>query len=193
LSGTSVPRDYVEFPSTFHEDWAIHPEVLANYAKHHKTNESLPRELLEKSIVASKFNKGYETLEYLSAALLDLGWHSIGADIQIESVEEFEKKLLKQYDVDYAPVPPRYKSAYFAHVWAGGYSAGYYAYLWSEVLAADAFSYMRDRGGLTPENGKLFRDTILSRGGTREVMKQYVDYRGKEPGVDSLLERRGLK
>jgi len=193
LSGTSVPRDYVEFPSTFHEDWAIHPEVLANYAKHHKTNESLPRELLEKSIVASKFNKGYETLEYLSAALLDLGWHSIGADMQIESVEEFEKKLLKQYDVDYAPVPPRYKSAYFAHVWAGGYSAGYYAYLWSEVLAADAFSYMRDRGGLTPENGKLFRDTILSRGGTREVMKQYVDYRGKEPGVDSLLERRGLK
>lgn len=193
LSGTSVPRDYVEFPSTFHEDWAIHPEVLANYAKHYKTNESLPRELLEKSIVASKFNKGYETLEYLSAALLDLGWHSIRADTKIENVEEFEKKLLKQYGVDYAPVPPRYKSAYFAHVWAGGYSAGYYAYLWSEVLAADAFSYMRNRGGLTPENGKLFRDTILSRGGTREVMKQYVDYRGKEPGVDSLLERRGLK
>jgi peptidyl-dipeptidase Dcp len=193
LSGTSVPRDYVEFPSTFHEDWAIHPEVLANYAKHYKTNESLPRALLEKSIVASKFNKGYETLEYLSAALLDLGWHSIGADSKIESVEEFEKKLLKQYGVDYAPVPPRYKSAYFAHVWSGGYSAGYYAYLWSEVLAADAFSYMRDRGGLTPENGKLFRDTVLSRGGTREVMKQYVDYRGKEPSVNSLLERRGLK
>ncbi len=193
LAGTSVPRDFVEFPSTFHEDWAIHPEVLASYAKHHKTGEPLQRELLEKSIVASKFNRGYETLEYLAAALLDLGWHSIPADAGVENMEAFERELLSRYGVDYAPVPPRYRSAYFAHIWSGGYSAGYYAYLWSEVLAADAFAHMRDLGGLTAKNGKKFRDTILSRGGSREVMKQYRDFRGQEPSVDALLVRRGLK
>lgn len=193
LSGTSVPRDYVEFPSTFHEDWAIDPEVLANYAKHYKTGESLPTDLLNKSIVANKFNKGYETLEYLSAALLDLGWHSVGLDAKIQDVESFERELLARYGVDYKPVPPRYRTSYFAHVWSGGYSAGYYAYLWSEVLAADAFAHMRANGGLTPENGRKLRETVLSKGGTREVMKQYVDFRGKEPSVEALLERRGLK
>lgn len=193
LSGTSVPRDYVEFPSTFHEDWAIDPEVLANYAKHYKTGEPLPTDLLNKSIVANKFNKGYETLEYLSAALLDLGWHSVGTDAKIQDVEAFERELLARYGVDYKPVPPRYRTSYFAHVWSGGYSAGYYAYLWSEVLAADAFAHMRANGGLTPENGSKLRETVLSRGGSREVMKQYVDYRGKEPTVEALLERRGLK
>lgn len=193
LSGTSVPRDYVEFPSTFHEDWAIHPEVLSNYAFHHKTGEALPKELLEKSIVASKFNQGYETLEYLTAALLDLGWHSIPAGTQIDDVVAFENKILKENGVDYAPVPPRYRSTYFAHIWSSGYSASYYAYMWSEVLAADAFAYMRDNGGLTAENGAKLRKTVLSQGAAREVMKQYVDFRGQEPTVDALLIRRGLK
>ena len=193
LSGTSVPRDFVEFPSTVHEDWAIHPEVLANYAKHYKTGEALPKELLQKSIVASKFNKGYETLEYLAAALLDLGWHSMSAEENVSDVVSFESKILAKYGVDYAPVPPRYRSAYFAHIFAGGYSAGYYAYMWSEVLAADAYAYMQQQGGLNPEIGGKFRQSVLSRGGSRDVMKQYIDFRGSEPNVEALLIRRGLK
>ncbi len=193
LSGTSVPRDFVEFPSTFHEDWAVHPEVLANYAKHYQTNQPIPKDLLEKSIAANKFNKGYETLEYMSAALLDLGWHSISESETPGDVVEFEATLLAKYGVNYAPVPPRYRTAYFAHVWSGGYSAGYYAYLWSEVLAADAFAHMKNLGGLTPENGKMYREKVLSRGGAREVMQQYIDFRGQEPNVDALLIRRGLK
>ena len=193
LSGTSVPRDFVEFPSTFHEDWAIHPEVLKNYAKHYKTGETIPKDLLDKSIAANKFNKGYETLEYVSAALLDLGWHSISMDEIPTDVIAFENQLLKSFGMDYAPVPPRYRTSYFAHIWSGGYSASYYAYLWSEVLAADAFAHMGRLGGLTSTNGALYRDKILSRGGTREVMQQYKDFRGQEPTVDALLVRRGLK
>jgi peptidyl-dipeptidase Dcp len=193
LSGTSVPRDFVEFPSTFHEDWAIHPEVLSNYARHYKTGETIPKDLLDKSIAANKFNKGYETLEYLSAALLDLGWHSISEAEVPQDVEAFESELLKKFGVDYVPVPPRYRTSYFAHVWSGGYSASYYAYLWSEVLAADAFAHMKSMGGLTLENGKAYREKVLSRGGTREVMQQYKDFRGQEPTVDALLIRRGLK
>ena len=193
LSGTNTPRDFVEFPSTFHEDWAIDPLVLKNYAKHYKTGEPIPQALLEKSIAANKFNKGFDTLEYVSAALLDLQWHSLSPDEIPSDVEAFEQSALHQLGVDYGPVPPRYKTAYFAHVWSGGYSAGYYAYLWSEVLAADAFADMRKRGGLTRENGDRFRKTILSKGGTREMMSQYKDFRGSEPTVDALLVRRGLK
>lgn len=193
LSGTSVPRDFVEFPSTFHEDWAIHPEVLANYARHNKTGESIPKDLLNKSIAANKFNKGYETLEYVSAALLDLGWHSISSKDAPTDVVAFENELLKKFGMDYAPVPPRYRTTYFAHIWSGGYSASYYAYLWSEVLAADAFAHMTKLGGLTPANGAAYREKILSKGGTREVMQQYKDFRGQEPTVDALLVRRGLQ
>jgi len=193
LSGTSVPRDFVEFPSTFHEDWAIHPEVLANYARHNKTGESIPKDLLNKSIAANKFNKGYETLEYVSAALLDLGWHSISSKDAPTDVVAFENELLKKFGMDYAPVPPRYRTTYFAHIWSGGYSASYYAYLWSEVLAADAFAHMTKLGGLTAANGAAYREKILSKGGTREVMQQYKDFRGQEPTVDALLVRRGLQ
>ena len=193
LSGTSVPRDYVEFPSTFHEDWAIEPDILANYARHYKTGEVLPKELLDKAIAANKFNKGFDSLEYLSAALLDLGWHSLTPEEIPKSLVEFEQSTLSKFGVDYAAVPPRYKSQYFAHVWSGGYSAGYYAYLWSEVLAADAYAHMKRLGGLEAKNGALFREKILSQGGSREVMQQYIDYRGSEPSVDALLIRRGLK
>lgn len=196
LSGTSVPRDYVEFPSTVHEDWAIDPTVLKNYARHNKTGETIPQEMLERAIAANKFNKGFDTLEYLSAALLDLGWHSMKVDeipTSVEEVEKMEASLLAKYGVDYAPVPPRYRTQYFAHIWSGGYSAGYYAYLWSEVLAADAFAYMATQGGLESRSGLEFRQKILSRGATREVMQQYRDFRGTEPKVDALLERRGLK
>ena len=196
LSGTSVPRDFVEFPSTVHEDWAIDPVVLKNYARHYKTGETIPQEMLERAIAASKFNKGFDTLEYLSAALLDLGWHSMKADdvpTSPEDVEKTEAALLAKYGVNFAPVPPRYRTQYFAHVWSGGYSAGYYAYLWSEVLAADAFAYMATQGGLESSSGMEFREKILSRGATREVMQQYRDFRGSDPKVEALLERRGLK
>jgi peptidyl-dipeptidase Dcp len=193
LSGTSVPRDYVEFPSTFHEDWAIEPDILANYARHYQTGEVLPKGLLDKAIAANKFNKGFDSLEYLSAALLDLAWHSLTPDQIPTDVVTFEKQTLAKYGVDLAAVPPRYRSSYFAHVWSGGYSAGYYAYLWSEVLAADAYAFMKATGGLTAANGAAFREKILSKGGSREVMQQYIDFRGKEPGVEALLERRGLK
>ncbi len=193
LSGTSVPRDFVEFPSTFHEDWAIEPSVLKNYARHYKTGEPIPQELLNKAIAANKFNKGFDTLEYLSAALLDLAWHSLATDQIPTDAETFETKTLADFGVNFAPVPPRYRTAYFAHIWSGGYSAGYYAYLWSEVLAADAFAHMKKLGGLTLANGLAYKSKILTRGGTREVMDQYIDFRGQKPTVDALLIRRGLK
>lgn len=193
VSGTATPRDFVEFPSTFEEDWAIQPAVLSNYAKHYKTGEPIPKELLNKVIRASKFNQGFDTLEYLGAALLDLEWHTLTSDEIPADAEKFEAAAMKKYGIDYAPVPPRYRTAYFAHIWSGGYSSSYYAYLWSEVLAADAFAYMQAHGGLTRENGQRFRDTILSVGGSREPMDAYKAFRGSEPTVEALLKRRGLK
>jgi peptidyl-dipeptidase Dcp len=193
VSGTNTPRDFVEFPSTFEEDWAIQPEILANYAKHYQTGEPISKELLDKIIKAKKFNKGFETLEYLSAAILDLEWHSLTADQIPDDVEKFEAEVLKKAGVDHPAVPPRYKTTYFAHIWGGGYSAGYYAYLASEVLAADAFAHMMAHGGCTRENGEAFRKEILSRGSSRDPMKSYKAFRGAEPTVDALLIRRGLK
>jgi len=193
VSGTATPRDFVEFPSTFEEDWAIQPEILANYARHYKTGEQIPKELLDKVIKASKFNQGFDTLEYLSAALLDLEWHSLTSEEIPSDAEAFEVEALKKVGVDVAAVPPRYRTAYFAHIWSGGYSSSYYAYLWSEVLAADAFAHMIANGGCTSANGDLFRTEILSRGGSREPMESYKAFRGSEPTVDALLIRRGLK
>ncbi len=193
VSGTATPRDFVEFPSTFEEDWAIKPDILSNYAKHHQTGEPIPAELLDKVIRASKFNQGFDTLEYLSAAILDLEWHTLTSDQIPDDVEAFEASTLKKFGIDYAPVPPRYRTAYFAHIWSGGYSSSYYAYLWSEVLAADAFAHMQATGGLTRENGQRFRETILSVGGSRLPMEAYKTFRGSEPTVDALLIRRGLK
>lgn len=194
LSGTNVPRDFVEFPSQFEEDWALNPTVLANYARHYQTGEPMPIDLVDKVIAARGFNQGFDTLEYIAAALLDLEWHRLSVERStIDDVQAFELAALEKYGVDDAAVPPRYRTAYFSHVWSGGYSAGYYAYLWSEILAADAFAYMGTEGGLERANGDRFRDQILSRGGTREPMALYVDYRGQEPTVDALLLRRGLK
>jgi len=193
VSGTATPRDFVEFPSTFEEDWAIQPEILANYARHYKTGEPIPKELLDKVIKASKFNQGFDTLEYLSAALLDLEWHSLTTEEIPTDAEAFEVQALKTLGLDYAPVPPRYRTAFFAHIWSGGYSSSYYAYLWSEVLAADAFAHMMANGGCTSANGNHFRKEILSRGGSREPMDSYKAFRGSEPTVDALLIRRGLK
>jgi peptidyl-dipeptidase Dcp len=193
VSGTATPRDFVEFPSTFEEDWAIQPEILVNYARHYQTGEPIPKDLLDKAIRAKNFNKGFETLEYLAAALLDLEWHSLTSEQIPADVEAFEAESLKKVGVDLPAVPPRYRTAYFAHVWSGGYSSSYYAYLWSEVLAADAFAHMIAQGGCTPENGNLFRKEILSRGSSRDPMDSYKAFRGSEPTVEALLIRRGLK
>ncbi len=193
VAGTNTPRDFVEFPSTFEEDWAIQPAILANYARHHKTGEPIPQELLDKVIRASKFNQGFDTLEYMAAAILDLEWHTLAADEIPQDVEAFEAATLKKYGIDIAAVPPRYRTPYFAHIWAGGYASSYYAYLWSEVLAADAFAYMQTSGGATPENGNRFRSEVLSRGSSRDPMESYKAFRGQEPIVDALLIRRGLK
>jgi peptidyl-dipeptidase Dcp len=193
LSGTAVSRDYVEFPSTFQEDWAIHPEVLANYARHYRTGEPMPAELLERLIAAKSFNQGFDTQEYVAASLLDLEWHTLTPETVPTDMAAFEQAALVKHGMDVAYIPPRYKSAYFAHIFSGGYSASYYAYIWSEVLAADAFAYMQTRGGLTRENGAHLRNTVLSKGGTRDTMRQYRDFRGQDPTVDALLKRRGLE
>ena len=193
VSGTSTPRDFVEFPSTFEEDWAIQPDILRNYARHHKTGEPIPAELLTKVIQASRFNQGFDTLEYLSAAILDLEWHTLSAAEIPDDIEAFEAATLKKYGIDIPAVPPRYRTAYFAHIWGGGYSSAYYAYIWSEVLAADAFAHMQANGGATRKNGNRFRKEILSRGSSRDPMDSYKAFRGKGPTIDALLIRRGLK
>jgi peptidyl-dipeptidase Dcp len=192
LAGTSVPRDFVEFPSTFQEDWAILPEVLENYAVHHETGERIPQELLDKLIEAREFNQGFDTYEYLAATVLDMEWHLLDPSEIPSDVQAFEQASLAKYNLANPAIPPRYKSTYFSHIFSGGYSANYYAYIWSEILAADAFSFMSNQGGLTRENGERFRNYILSQGGSDEAMDLYRDYRGGEPDVQHLLERRGL-
>lgn len=192
-SGTSVPRDFVEFPSTFMEDWAIHPQVLKNYARHYQTGELIPRHLFYKLIAAKNFNQGFDTMEYLSATLLDFEWHILQSNPIPEDVEKFEGEVLKKYGLDFAPVPPRYKSSYFSHIFTSGYSASYYSYIWSEILAADGFNFMQGNGGLTRKNGDLLRKTVLSQGGSKEPMDLYQEFRGEKPGVEALLNRRELK
>ncbi|ALS99560.1 M3 family metallopeptidase [Lacimicrobium alkaliphilum] len=193
LAGTSVSRDYVEFPSTFEEDWAAYPEVIANYARHHETDEQIPEELLDKIMRSRSFNMGFDTLEYMSAALLDMELHTLSADAPLIDATEFEQAALEKYGVDLPAVPPRYKSTFFAHSVGGGYSAGYYAYMWSEILAADAFAYVQSLGGLTRENGELYRKHILETGNSRPPMESYIKFRGQEPTTEALLIRRGLK
>src|SRR5690606_32900534 len=152
-----------------------------------------PAELLDKVMKSRSFNQGFDTLEYMSAALLDMEWHSLSADEPLQDVNEFEAAALKKHGVDLAAVPPRYKSAFFSHSMGGGYSAGYYAYMWSEILAADAFAYVQQQGGLKLENGQNYRKNILSVGNSRPPMESYKAFRGQEPTTDALLIRRGLK
>lgn len=193
VAGTSVPRDFVEFPSQFNEHWASDPKVFAHYARHYKTGEAMPQALVEKIEKARTFNQGYMTTEYLSAALLDMAWHTLPADAAPQDVDKFEAESLKKYKVDLAQVPPRYRSSYFDHIWGGGYAAGYYAYFWSEMIDDDAFEWFKEHGGLTRENGKAFREKILSIGNTRDLATAYREFRGKDPSVEPLLENRGLK
>jgi peptidyl-dipeptidase Dcp len=194
FSGTSVPRDFVEYPSQVNEMWAAWPEVLKNYAKHYQTGEPMPQELLDKVIASEKkFNQGFKTTEYLSATLLDQAWHQLAPQDVPEDALAFEAAALKKANVDLATVPPRYRSAYFSHAFAGGYSAGYYSYIWSEVLDADTVEWIKEHGGLKRENGDRFRETLLSRGGSDDVMKFFHNFTGRDPYIEPLLKRRGLE
>ena len=194
LSGTSVPRDFVEFPSQYNEMWAREPAVLANYAKHYETGAPMPQELLNKVLAAQKFNQGYATTEYLAAALLDQEWHLITAAQApaASDVPAFEAAALRKNGIDYAQVQPRYHSGYFSHIFAGGYASGYYAYLWSEVLARDTGQWMHQHGGLTRANGDHLRDKILSRGRTQDPQVMFKDFYGRAPDIGPLIEYRGL-
>ncbi len=169
LAGTSVPRDFVEFPSQFNEHWASEPRVFANFAKHFRTGEPMPADLVAKVDKARRFNQGFATTEYLAAALLDMAWHTQPDDAAPQDVASFEAAALARFGVDLPLVPPRYRTSYFAHIWGGGYAASYYAYMWSEVLDHDAYQWFVEHGGMTRENGQRFRDLVLSRGYTREL------------------------
>jgi peptidyl-dipeptidase Dcp len=196
FSGTSVPRDFVEYPSQYNEMWATEPRVLANYARHYQTGAPMPKELMDKVLAARKFNQGYATTEYLAAALLDQAFHQLpaGKTPSAADIEKFEAQALKSAGVDFAPVPPRYRSSYFSHAFANpiGYSAGYYAYIWSEVLARDTEHWFNTNGGLKRENGDLLRQKVLSRGFSVDALTMFRDFYGKAPEIGPLLEARGL-
>ncbi|HEV8217333.1 MAG TPA: M3 family metallopeptidase, partial [Gemmatimonadaceae bacterium] len=193
LSGTSVPRDFVEFPSQFNEHWALDPVIFANYAKHHETGVPMPASLVDRIKRSRTFNQGFALTEYVEAALLDMAWHTLPPGSRPTDLTNFEQAALEKYRVNVPEVPPRYRTTYFAHIWDGGYQAGYYAYLWAEVLDHDAYAWFKENGGLTRPNGQKFREMILSRGGTREAADLYREFRGREPSVEPLLVERGLK
>ncbi|MGT8855878.1 peptidyl-dipeptidase Dcp [Enterobacter sp. 186315] len=192
LSGTNTPRDFVEFPSQINEHWASHPQVFANYARHHQTGEPMPAALRDKMLNATQFNKGYDMTELLSAALLDMNWHAVGAQEGVNDVEAFEAQALKKEGLDLPAVPPRYRSSYFAHIFGGGYAAGYYAYLWTQMLADDGYQWFVEQGGLTRENGQTFREAILSRGNSSDLEALYREWRGHDPEIEPMLKNRGL-
>ncbi len=192
FSGTTVPRDFVEYPSQVNEMWASWPEVRKNYAKHYKTGEPMPQALLDKVEAAEKFNQGFKTTEYLSASLLDQAWHQLSPSEIPKDAVAFENEALHKTGVDFPPVPPRYRSFYFSHAFAGGYSAGYYSYLWSEVLDADTVEWIKQHGGLKRENGDRFRALLLSRGGSADALGLFKNFVGRDPYIEPLLKRRGL-
>jgi peptidyl-dipeptidase Dcp len=193
LSGTSVARDFVEFPSQFNEHWATYPAVFAHYAKHYKTGAAMPEELAGKIKRAVDFNQGYLLTELVAAAELDMQWHSLPAGEGLQDPDAFEKAALAKKGFTLGYVPPRYRSSYFSHIWGGGYAAGYYAYLWSEMLDDDAFQWFQDHGGLTRANGDRFRKMVLSRGNTEDLAKMYEAWLGSAPKVEPMLKYRGLE
>ncbi|MCB5282485.1 M3 family metallopeptidase [Arthrobacter sp. AL08] len=194
FSGTSVPRDFVEYPSQVNEMWIMWPEVLANYARHHATNEKLPQEIVAKLDAAQLWGEGFGTTEYLGAALLDLAWHVLDGTEVPEDVLEFEAGALAAAGVAHHLIPPRYRTGYFQHIFAGaGYAAGYYSYIWSEVLDAETVEWFKDNGGLTRANGDFFRAELLSRGNSRDPLDSFRAVRGRDAGLEPLLKRRGLE
>jgi peptidyl-dipeptidase Dcp len=194
VSGTSVQRDFVEFPSQVNEMWILWPEVVENYARHHETGEKLPQEWIDNLNAARTFNEGHATTSYLAAATLDLAWHSLNVEeaAKVTDVEAFEAQAIRDYGLDFAPVPTRYRSTYFSHIFAGGYSSGYYGYIWSEVLDADTVDWFKENGGLKRENGEHFKNTLLGRGGSIDSMQMFRNFRGRDSKIEPLLKRRGL-
>lgn len=193
LSGTNTPRDFVEFPSQINEHWASNEKVFMNYARHYQTGEPMPQALRDKIVKASKFNKGYDMTELLAAALLDLHWHSLRAEDKPADVAAFEQQALQADNINLPQVPPRYRSSYFQHIWGNGYAAGYYAYIWTQMLADDGFEWFNEQGGLTAENGQIFREKILSKGNSEDLKQLYADWRGQDPVIEPMLINRGLK
>jgi peptidyl-dipeptidase Dcp len=192
LSGTATARDFVEFPSQFNEHWALYPAVLDHYAHHHQTGAPMPAELVEKIKKAEWFNEGYAITELLAAAELDMQWHTLPATAPPQNPDEFEEQALTRTHLNVRTVPPRYRSSYFSHIWAGGYSAGYYAYLWTQMLADDAYQWFAEHGGLTRGNGDRLRQMVLSRGNTLDLAAMYMAWRGRAPKIDAMLQYRGL-
>ena len=192
LSGTNVARDFVEFPSQLNENWALEPKVLANYAVHYKTGQPIPQSLVDKIQAAAKFNQGYGMGELIAAAELDMQWHLLDAQAPRQDVDVFEAKALKASGADFPHVPPRYRSSYFRHIWSNGYAAGYYAYLWTQMLADDGWEWFTANGGMTRQNGRRFRDLILSRGRTLDYGPMFRAFYGKDPDIGPMLEHRGL-
>lgn len=192
LSGTSVPRDYVEFPSQINEHAALDPVVLKNYALHYQTKQPIPQELIEKIKKAETFNKGYDVTELLAAATLDMAWHSVEKESDFKPTLEFEKEALAKYGLLVNEVPTRYHTPYFAHVWGGGYSAGYYAYTWSKTLDYNAFDWMKANGGLTRENCERFKKYILSVGNSVDLNKAFKDFIGHDMKTEPYLKNAGL-
>jgi len=192
LSGTSVPRDFVEFPSQVNEMWVLDENVLPGYAVHHQTGEQLDEATIARLRAAGLWGQGFATTEYLAASVLDWAWHTISAGTVIDDPVQFEQQVLVDAGFDAQMIPPRYRTGYFQHIFANGYSAGYYSYIWSEVLDADTVQWFEENGGLMRENGNRFREELLSRGNTRDPLKSYELFRGRTARVEPLLRRRGL-
>jgi peptidyl-dipeptidase Dcp len=192
LSGANTARDFVEFPSQFNEHWSLEPSVFAHYAKHYKTGEPMPQALVDRIKKSATFNKGYDMTEAISAALLDMSWHTLPADAPKQDVDAFEAAALKKNGTDLSYVPPRYRSSYFLHIWGNGYAAGYYAYSWTQMLADDGYAWFTEHGGLTRANGDRFRAMVLSRGNTEDLATMYRNWRGHDPDIKAMLKDRGL-
>ena len=192
LSGTSVPRDYVEFPSQINEHAALDPTILRNYAIHYLTKDPIPQELIAKIKNADTFNKGYDVTELLAAATLDMAWHSVEKESDFKPALEFENEALAKYGLLVDVVPTRYHSPYFAHIWSGGYSSGYYAYTWSKTLDYNAYDWIQANGGMTRENGERFRKYILSVGNSVDLNKAFKDFIGHEMKIEPYLKNAGL-
>ncbi|MEK0156946.1 M3 family metallopeptidase [Arthrobacter oryzae] len=193
FSGTAVPRDFVEYPSQVNEMWIMWPEVLANYARHHVTGEPLAQDIVDRLNESQLWGEGFGTTEYLGAALLDLAWHVLDESGVPADVLAFEAKALAAAGVAHTLIPPRYRTGYFQHIFAGdGYAAGYYSYIWSEVLDADTVEWFKENGGLKRHNGDFFRNELLSRGNSREPLDSFRAFRGRDAQLEPLLKRRGL-
>ena len=192
FSGTAVQRDFVEFPSQVNEMWILDPQIVDNYARHYQSGERLPQSWIDKLEESSTFNEGHATTSYMAAAILDLAWHSLSSDEVISDVEKFEAEAIESYGLAYDCVPTRYRSTYFSHIFAGGYSAGYYGYIWAEVFDADTGEWFKENGGLTRNNGDHLRGKLMSQGGSIDSLEMFRNFRGRDAVIEPLLKRRGL-